>query len=77
MSYLKEDNGKSSSMRTMFIGGMIWSMLIGSTVLFMGYKLNWEPNSIIAVFTAVFLSSSGVFTGAKLAQKPMEDKKKE
>ena len=77
MSYLTEETGKNSSLRVMFIAGMAWAMLLGTLVLWMGYKLTWEPNAIIAVFTSIFLSSSGVFTGMKLAQKPMESKKKE
>jgi len=77
MSYLKEDNGKSSALRAVFVGGMIWSMFLGTVIIFAGLRLRWEPSTIIAVFTGVFLSSAGVFTGLKLAQKPMEAKKKE
>ena len=69
MSYLKEDNGKFSSMRAMFVIGLLWSMAISTL---MTLWLEWQSGE----FIAVFLATSGVFTGSKLAQKALEDKQK-
>jgi hypothetical protein len=69
MSYLKEDSGKNSASRVVFIVGMLWSMLV-STVLTI--TMDWEAGEFIAVFTA----TSAVFVGLKLGQKPLESKKK-
>lgn len=67
MEFLKEITGKTSSLRYIFVIGMLWSMLFTSV---MTVIMGWEPGEIIAVFT----SNSAVFVGLKLGQKPMEKK---
>jgi hypothetical protein len=69
MSYLKEENGQSSSMRIMFVIGLAWSMLVSTALT---YSMQWTAGEFIAVFTA----TSGIFTGAKIAQKSLETKNK-
>lgn len=66
MSYLKEGD-KLSSMRLMFVIGLIWSMIVSTG---MTVWLDWGSGE----FVAVFLATSGVFTGSKIAQKAMEKK---
>ena len=69
MSYSKEDNGKGSSTRLMFITGMIWAMVTSTLFVFV---MDWTAGEFIAVFG----SQAGVFIGLKLGQKPMEGKNK-
>lgn len=68
MSYLKENNGQHSSMRLMFVIGMIWAMVTSSLFTFV---FKWTAAEFILVFTTI----SGTFIGMKLGQKGIEKKK--
>lgn len=70
MSYFKESNGQNSSVRLIFVIGMIWSMLISTVVLF-------ATKCTALEFVTVFTATSGVFIALKLGQKPMEVKTKD
>jgi hypothetical protein len=65
VGFLEEKPGVKSSNRLIFIVGVIWSMVV-STVMLLVFK--WTAGEFIAVFT----STSAVFFGGKLIQKPME-----
>ena len=67
--FLKEENGQYSSTRVLVFIGMVWAMVTSTT---MAFVMKWTAGEFIAVFTA----TSGMFTGLKLAQKPMETKPK-
>ena len=67
--FFQEDTGAKSSARLIFAIGMVWAMAI-TTV--MSIVMEWSPGELIAVFT----STSAVFVGLKLGQKPMEGKNK-
>lgn len=67
MEFFKEENGRDSSARLIFIIGMIWSMLFTTILTFVAQL---EVTSIIALFSA----NSGVFIALKLGQKSMETK---
>lgn len=67
MSLLRENNGKISSNRAVFVGGMLWAMATSTLFVFI---MGWSAGEFIAVFSA----QSGVFVGLKLGQKPMEGK---
>lgn len=67
MNHLKEGNGKESATRWVFIIGMLFSMVVPTTLTLL---LGWSYEA----FIAVFLSTSGTYIGLKLGQKPMEQK---
>ena len=69
MSYVKENNGKNSSVRGIFIIGSFWNMAMVSMLAFWGEGV--DVPSLIAFQSAV----QGVLVGLKLGQKPMENKK--
>jgi len=69
MGYLKEDNGRDSSTRLIFVIGSIWVMAICSYLVI--------ANEIsTGALMATFGSLMGVLIGLKLGQKPMEQKTK-
>lgn len=65
--YFQEENGTKSSMRIVFVGGMLWSILFTTVGTFI---LKWSAGEAIAVFSA----TSAVFGALKLGQKTMETK---
>ena len=67
--FLEEAPGVKSSNRLIFVAGVLWSMAV-STAMLLIFK--WTAGEFIAVFT----STSAVFFGAKLIQKPMENENK-
>jgi hypothetical protein len=66
---VKERNGTTSSMRIMFMIGIIWGMSITTFLIIKG------ASTMDAV--AFFSSVTGVFLTGKLIQKPMEAKSDE
>ena len=64
MSYLRDENGRLSSTRLIFLIGSFWNMAMTSILALN----NVEVASLIAFYSAV----QGVLIGLKLGQKPME-----
>jgi len=68
MGFLKEDNGRDSSTRMIFVIGSFWVMAICSYLVIM--------NEITTgALVATYGSLEGVLIALKLGQKPMEQNK--
>lgn len=67
MSYTREDNGKLSSNRLVFLIGMGASLIIPTTFTIL---YHWSAGEFIGSFSAI----SAVFATMKVAQKPLESK---
>lgn len=65
VGYTEERPGVKSSIRLVFLSGMIWAMIFTSVGAFV---FKWSYGEIIAVFTGI----SAPFIGIKIGQKPME-----
>jgi len=70
MGYLKEDNGRDSSTRLIFIIGSFWVMLMCSYLVVF---TEITPGALVATYGSL----EGVLIGLKLGQKPMEQKLQE
>ena len=68
MKHFKEDSGKDSSNRVIFVIGSLWNMAM-STILVLRVP-TIDPLIVMAFFSGM----EAVLIGLKLGQKPMEEK---